>query len=64
MTAYSYKLTEHDPERPWIVLSTARDSVELPEGQDFYAWAKERYPGKRFRVDLEREPLRWAARGD
>jgi hypothetical protein len=50
MIAYTYTLTEYDPDEPWIVRSTSRDSIELDDGADFHAWAHERWPSPRYRV--------------
>lgn len=61
MIIYSYILRTYDPAQPWVLLSTSRESVELDDGQDFTAWANERYPSETHRVELEREPFRWAA---
>jgi uncharacterized protein involved in type VI secretion and phage assembly len=32
---YRFTLTEHDQERPWIVVSTEHRTIELPDGSDF-----------------------------
>jgi hypothetical protein len=53
-------LIEYDPDEPWIVRSTGRDSVELPDDQDFNEWAKAKWPSPRYVVKLDREPFRWA----
>jgi hypothetical protein len=50
---YTFSVTEHDPERPWIVLGTGRHSVELEDGAEFFAWAAERWPRERFTVQLD-----------
>jgi hypothetical protein len=63
MTTYSYTLTEYNVDEPWLIASTARDSVELDDGEDFYAWAHEHWPSPRYGVRLDRQPFRWAARG-
>ena len=60
MPIYSFVLRVYDPEQPWILVSTSRESVELAEGEDFTAWALERYPSKTHRVELERDLFRWA----
>lgn len=67
MTLWNFTVTEYDPDEPWIVRSTSRDSVELPDGQDFNEWAKGRWPSPCYVVKPEREPFRWAgsyAQGD
>jgi hypothetical protein len=53
MTEYRFTSTEFDPERPWIVLSREHRTVELEDGQDFYGWARERWPEPGWRVDLD-----------
>lgn len=45
-----YVVTTHDPDRPWIVRATARDSVELPCAAEFAAWARQRWPEPRYAV--------------
>jgi hypothetical protein len=49
MTTYSYTLTEYNVDEPWLIASTARDSVELDDGEDFYAWAHEHWPSASLR---------------
>jgi hypothetical protein len=60
MTVWSFTLTEYDRDQPWIVVSTGRDSVELSDGEDFYQWARERWPPPRYAVKLDLQPFRWA----
>jgi hypothetical protein len=58
---YSFTITQYDSEKPWLVLSTGRDSVELPEGEVFHDWALTRWPRPHYRVRLDTPPLtRWA----
>lgn len=45
-------MTEYDPERPWIVLSSTRGQVTLPDEGSFYEWAQEHWPGPRWSVQL------------
>lgn len=59
MTTYRYQLVEYDSERPWVVLRTARRTVDLPEDQDFDRWARQRFPDDRYRVLLDRATERW-----
>ncbi len=40
MTVYSFTLTEYDAAKPWLIVSTGRDSVELGEGESFHDWAR------------------------
>jgi hypothetical protein len=50
---YRFTLTEHDSECPWIVVSTQHRTIELPDGSDFFAWARERWPPSRWTVQLD-----------
>ncbi len=60
---HHYTLTEYEQGKPCVIVSTSRGSVELPIGDDFNAWAREQWPDhKRFKVDQDREPFRWAGR--
>jgi hypothetical protein len=53
VSEYGFQLTEHDRDRPWIVLSTEHRTIELEEGVNFRAWAQERWPASRFTVELD-----------
>jgi hypothetical protein len=44
---FSFTATEHDLDRPWIVVGTSRGKVMLPEGENFFAWAHENWPAPR-----------------
>jgi hypothetical protein len=59
---YAYTVTEYNVDEPWLIASTSRDSVELDDGEDFYTWARERWPSRRYGVKLDLVPFRWAAR--
>jgi hypothetical protein len=37
---YAYTVTEHAPERPWIIRSREHRTVELEDGDEFFAWAE------------------------
>jgi hypothetical protein len=50
---YRFTITEHDPDRPWIVLSTERRAVKLPDGQEFFAWVHQQWPTSRWTVELD-----------
>jgi hypothetical protein len=50
---YSFTLTEHDPKKPWLVLSIDRQTVTLDENVPFYVWAREQWPEARFTVTLD-----------
>ena len=36
---YGFTITEHDPDRPWMVLSSEHHTIKLPDGMNFFAWA-------------------------
>jgi hypothetical protein len=59
MTTYSYRLVEYDADRPWVVLANERRTVELPDDHGFGRWAREQFPGDRFRVLPESQIERW-----
>lgn len=53
MRKYSFTIPEHDAERPWIVLSSEHRTIELPDGRDFFGWAREQWPSPRWSVELD-----------
>jgi hypothetical protein len=57
VAVYGFTITEYDPEQPWVVVSTGRDSVELADADDFFDWVRTRWPAPRFVVRLDRPPL-------
>ena len=59
MSTHRYELVEYDPDRPWVVLTSSRHTVDLPDDQDFDRWAGQHFPGDRFRVLPERQIERW-----
>jgi hypothetical protein len=50
---YSYTVTEHDPEQPWLVVGRARHVVTLEANQNFFEWAHERWPAPQWSVELD-----------
>jgi hypothetical protein len=56
---FSFTITEHDQERPWIVNGVEHQTVEFEDDVDFFAWAAERWPAERFTVQLD--PWSWRA---
>jgi hypothetical protein len=54
---YGYTVTEHDAERPWIVLKQRHETVELDEHVTFLEWAAAPYPRERFSVQLDPSAL-------
>ena len=51
--SFSFTVTEHDPDRPWIVTGVEHQTVELEYDVDFFAWAAEQWPSERFTVQLD-----------
>jgi hypothetical protein len=50
---YGFTITEHDPDRPWLVLGSEHRTIKLPDGQDFFGWAREGWPSPRWSVELD-----------
>jgi hypothetical protein len=50
---WSYALTRHDLERPWIIVAREHLTVELEDGAGFYEWARQEWPSERFTVGLD-----------
>ena len=53
MTEYGFTLTEHDPDRPWMVLSSEHRTIKLPNNVQFFSWAREQWPSPRWTVQLD-----------
>ena len=53
MREYGFTITEHDPDRPWMVLSSEHRTIKLPDGLDFFAWAHEQWREPRWSVELD-----------
>lgn len=54
MQTWRYSVTEYDPERSWVVVSTRRGmTVELNDDVPFWDWAFEEWPTPRYKVELE-----------
>jgi hypothetical protein len=53
MREYRFTLLEHDAERPWIVVSQEHRTATLDDDADFFTWARERWPGPRWTVELD-----------
>ena len=53
MREYGFTITEHDPDRPWMVLSSEHRTIELPDGMDFFSWAQEQWPAPRWSVQVD-----------
>ncbi len=50
---YGFTVIEHDPERPWMVLSSEHLTVKLPDNLEFFAWAHGQWPEPRWSVQLD-----------
>jgi len=50
---YRYTVTEHDPDRPWIVLDSEHRTVTLDDGVGFFEWSAEHWPAPRWTVELD-----------
>ena len=50
---YGFTITEHDPERPWMVLSSEHRTIKLPDGMNFFAWSSGQWPAPRWSVELD-----------
>jgi hypothetical protein len=53
MTEYRYTVTEHDPERPWIVRGSSHGQGTLPDDSSFFEWAQEHWPAPQWSVQLD-----------
>jgi hypothetical protein len=53
MPQFSFTLTEHDADRPWIVRGRKHRTVELDDGVSFFEWATRRWPTPRWTVELD-----------
>ncbi len=53
MPEYGFILTEHDPERPWIVVGQEQRVVWLDDRARFVEWAAEQWPAPRWTAELD-----------
>jgi hypothetical protein len=51
--SYSFRVIEHDPERPWVIVGSGRHWIELEADIDFHEWVREQWPPDRFTVELD-----------
>src|ERR1700761_576665 len=58
MTIYTFQAIRYDEQRPWVVLSIERGSVELGSDREFQTWASHTYPDN-YRVLLDHQTTRW-----
>jgi hypothetical protein len=47
MREYGFTITEHDPQRPWIMPASEHETIKLPAELDFFAWAHKQWPAPR-----------------
>jgi hypothetical protein len=50
---FGYTLTEHDPEKPWLVVGIEHRTVTLPDSISFGEWARQNYPRPRWTVESD-----------
>jgi hypothetical protein len=50
---FSYTIIEHEPDRPWIVVGSEHHTVTLDADENFFLWARERWPEPRWTVELD-----------
>jgi len=50
---FSYTVTEHDLEQRWLVVGRGRHAVTLDADENFFVWARERWPEPRWSVELD-----------
>lgn len=53
MLRFGYTVTEHNPDRPWLVVGTSHGTVTLPDGESFFRWAYEHWPPPRWSIQLD-----------
>ncbi len=53
MPSFAFTVTEHDPDRPWIVRSQDHCTVTLDDNVKFFEWAAEQFPAPRWTVELD-----------
>lgn len=50
---YGFTVTEHDPDRPWIIRQREHHTVALEDGADFFEWARGQWPESRWTIELD-----------
>jgi hypothetical protein len=50
---YGFTVTEHDPDRPWVVLGSEHHTVTLDDGLEFFKWSSQSWPRSRWTVELD-----------
>ena len=51
--SYGFTITEHDTERPWIVVGQERRTAELNDDVAFFDWARVWWLEPRWTVELD-----------
>jgi len=44
MREYGFTITEHNPDRPWMVLASEHRTIKLPDGLDFFTQSRRGSP--------------------
>jgi hypothetical protein len=53
MQTFRYNVTEHDPEKPWLIRSTWTGlTIEARDTEDFRTLSAREWPPERFTVEL------------
>ena len=50
---FRYTVTEHDPDKPWLIRGSSHGTVTLEDGASFFEWAAEHWPAPRWSVGLD-----------
>jgi hypothetical protein len=50
---YRYTVTEHDLEKPWLVIGQEHRTVRLDDDANFFEWAHRTWPEPRYTVQLD-----------
>jgi hypothetical protein len=50
---FTFILTEHDPQQPSIVVGSEHYIVTLDANENFFLWARDRWPEPRWSVELD-----------
>jgi hypothetical protein len=53
MPEFGYTVTEHDLERPWLIVGRTRGAVTLDDPAAFFEWVAEHSPEPRWTVELD-----------
>jgi hypothetical protein len=53
MRRYGFQLIEHNPDKPWIIISSRHQEIELADHESFFEWSARHYPRERFTVDVD-----------